>query len=68
MNASQNFEVVSSLPRPETQFRQAQGHQRAGALTGSINIIRNNIFTVHEVESQKTDNANFENGLIGFQT
>ena len=67
MNASQNFESVSSLRRPETQFRHGQRHQRAGALTGSNIIIRNTIFTVYEVESQKTDNTNFENGLIGFQ-
>ena len=67
MNASQNFESVSSLRRPETQIRHAQRHQRAGALTGSNIIIRNTKFTVYEVESQKTDNANIENGLIGFQ-
>ena len=67
MYAYQNFEIVSSLRRPETQFRHAQRHQRAGALTGSINNIRNTIFTVYEVESQKTDNANFENVLIAFQ-
>ena len=67
MNASQIFEVVSSLRRPETQFRHAQGHQRASALTGSINTFRNAIFTVYEVESQKTGNANFENGLKGSQ-
>ena len=67
MKASQKFEVVSHLRRPETQFGHAQGLQRTGALTGSINIIRNTIFTVYEVESQKTDNTNFENGLIGFQ-
>ena len=64
----EKVQVVSSLRKPDKQFRHARGHQRAGALTGSINIIRNKIFTVYEVESQKTDNANFENGLIGFQT
>ena len=30
------FKVFSSLRRPETYFRHAQGHQQAGALTGSI--------------------------------
>ena len=38
-------------------MRHAQGHQRAGALTGSINIIPNTIITVYEVEHQKTVNT-----------
>ena len=33
--------------------------QRAGALTGSNNIIQNTIITVYEVESQKTVHAKF---------
>ena len=61
------FKFYSSLRRPETHFWHAQGHQRAGALRGSINIIQNTIITVYEVQSPKTDNANFENGLIGFE-
>ena len=48
------FEVFSSLSRPETHFRQAQGHQRAAAITGSINIFQCTIITVYEVEHQKT--------------
>ena len=44
-----------------------RGHQRAGALKGSINIIQNTVITVYEVESQKTDNADFENVVIAFQ-
>ena len=52
MYASQK--VVSSLRRPETHFKHAQGHFRANALTGSINIIQNTIITVYEVESLKT--------------
>ena len=57
MYASQKIQVFSSLRRPETSFRNAQGHQRAGALTGSINVIQNTIIRVYEVESQKTVNA-----------
>ena len=56
MYASQKVQVFSSLRRPETHFRLAQGHHRAVELTGSINIIQNTIITVYEVESQKTVN------------
>ena len=48
------FRVLSSLHRPETQFRHAQGHQRAAALTSSINTFESTIITVYEVEHQKT--------------
>ena len=51
------FKVFSSLRRPETQFRHSQGHQRAGALTGSINIFQSTTITVYEVEYQKTVNT-----------
>ena len=54
------------LRQPDKHFRHARGHQRAGAVTGSFNIIQNTVITVYEVESQKTDNADFENVLIGF--
>ena len=47
-----NFKFFFSLRRPETLFRHAQSHQRAGALTGSINIFQNRIITVYEVESR----------------
>ena len=57
MYASQKVQVFSSLRRSETHFRHAQGHQRASALTGFINIIRNTIIRVYEVESQKTVNT-----------
>ena len=60
-------QVLSRLRKPDKHFRHARGHQRAGALTGSFNIIQNTVITVYEVESQKTDNADFENVLIGFQ-
>ena len=50
------FKVFSSLRRPVTYFRQAQGHQRAGALAGSTNIFQSTI-TVYEVEHQKTVNT-----------
>ena len=48
------IEVFSSLRRPETHFRHAQGHQRACALTVSINIFESTTITVYEVEYQKT--------------
>ena len=51
------FKVFSSLRKPETQFRHAQGHQRASAVTGSINIFQSTIITVYEVEHQKTVNT-----------
>ena len=49
--------VFSSLRRPETLFRHAQGHQRACALTSSNNIFQSNINTVYEVVHQKTVNT-----------
>ena len=51
------FKNFSSLRRTETHFRHAQGHQRAGALTGSINIFQSTTITVYEVEYQKTVNT-----------
>ena len=48
---------LSSLHRPETHVRHAQGHQRAGALTGSINILKSTYNTVYEVVHQKTVNT-----------
>ena len=51
------FKVFSSLQRPETHFRHAQGHQRASAPTGSINIFQSTTITVYEVEYQKTVNT-----------
>ena len=63
----EKVQVLSRLRKPDKHFRHTRGHQRAGALTGSFNIIQNTVITVHEVESQKTDNADFENVLIAFQ-
>ena len=60
-------QVPSRLRKPDKHFRQGGRPPRAGALTGSINIIQNTVITVYEVESQKTDNADFENVLIAFQ-
>ena len=57
MNVSQKFQGFSSLRRPETHFTHAQGHKRAGALSGSINIFQSTIITVYEVEHQKTFNT-----------
>ena len=34
------IKFLSSLRTPETHVRQAQGHQRAGALTSSIDILK----------------------------
>ena len=61
------FKDFSSLRRPETHFRHAQGHQRAGALTGSINIFQSTIITVYEVEHQRQLKQNLENRLFDFQ-
>ena len=60
------FKVFSSLRRPETHFRHAQGHQRASALSGSINISESTIITVYEVEHQKTVNTKLGKQTIWF--
>ena len=60
------FKVFSSLRRPETHFRHAQGHQRAGALTGSINIFQSTTITVYEVEYQKTVNTKLGKQVLWF--
>ena len=60
------FEVFSSLRRPETHLRHAQGHQRAGALTGSINIFQGTAITVYEVEHQRTVNTKLGKQTIWF--
>ena len=49
--------VLSSARRQETHCRHAQSHQRAGALTGSININPSTVLIVYEVEHQKTVNT-----------
>ena len=61
------FKVSSSLRRPETHIhRHAQGHQRAGPLTGSINIFQSTIITVYEVEHQKIVNTKSGKQTIWF--
>ena len=60
------FKVFSSLRRPELHFRHGQDHQRAGALTGSINIIQNTIITVYELEHGKTVNTKLGKQTIWF--
>ena len=60
------FKVFSSLRRPETHFRHAQGNQRAGVLTGSINIFQSTTITVYEVEHQKTVNTKLGKQTIWF--
>ena len=66
MNASQKVQGFSSLRRPETHFRHAQGHQRASALTGSTNISESTIITLYEVEDQKTVNTKLGKQTIRF--
>ena len=51
------FKVFSSLRRPETYFKHAQGHQQESASTDSINIFQSTIILVYEVEPQKTVNT-----------
>ena len=60
------FKNFSSLRRPETHFRHAQGYQRAGALTGSINIFQSTTFAVYEVEYQKTVDTKLGKQTIWF--
>ena len=60
------FKDFSRLRRPETHFRHAQGHERAGALTGSINIFQSTTITVYEVEYQKTVNTKLGKETIWF--
>ena len=55
--------VLSGPPRPELHCRLAQGHQRAGALIGSINNFESTIIPVNEAENQKICNTK-----IGKQT
>ena len=61
-----NFKVFSSLRRPKTHFRHAQGHQQAGAIPGSINIFQSTTITVYEVEYQKTVNTKLGKQTIWF--
>ena len=68
MYASQNFKVFSSLRRAETHLRHAQGHQRAGALTGSINIFQSTTTTVYEVEHQKKVNKTWKTDYLVFRS
>ena len=49
--------VLSGPRRPETHYRLAQGHQWAGALTGSINNFESTFIPVNEAENQKTCNT-----------
>ena len=62
------YKVFSSLHRPETHFRHAQGHQRAGALTDSINIFQSTIITVYEVEHQKTVSTKLGKDYLSFRS
>ena len=60
------FKVFSNLRRPETHLRHAQGHQRAAALTASINIFQSTTVTVYDVEYQKTVNTKLGKQTIWF--
>ena len=57
MYASQKFKFRSSFRWPATHVRHTQGHQRAGAITGSNNIFQSTTIKVYEVEHQKTVNT-----------
>ena len=56
------------LFRPETDFRHAQGYQRAGALTGSIKSFQSTVITVYEVEHQKTVNTKLGKDYLIFRS
>ena len=60
------FEIFSSLRRPETHFRHAQGHQRPSAITGSFSIFQSTTITVYEVEYQKRVNTKLGKQTIWF--
>ena len=60
------FKVFSSIRRKETHFMHAQGHQRASALTSSINIFQSATITVYEVEYQKKVNTKLGKQTIWF--
>ena len=66
MYASQKAQGFSSLRRPETHFRHAQGHQRARAITGFIDIFQSTTITVYEVEHQTTVNTKLGKQTIWF--
>ena len=62
------FKVFSSLRRPETHSRHAQGHQQACALTGSTNIFHSTFNTAYEVIHQKTVNTNLGKDFVVFRS
>ena len=62
------IKVSSSLRRPETHFRHAQGHQQACALTGSTNIFQSTFNTVYEVVHQKIVNTNLGKDYVAFRS
>ena len=54
MQASQNVQISFCLRKSKTHFRHQQGHQRAGALLGSLVVIQKTFTAVNGVEHQKT--------------
>ena len=60
------LKILSSLRRPETHVKHAKGHQRAGAIAGSINTFQSTISTVYEVEHQNTVNTKLGKQTIWF--
>ena len=61
--------VFSSLRRLGTNFRHAQGHQRAIALTGSISFFQSTITTVYEVvQHQKTFKKTWKKDSMVFRS
>ena len=62
------FKVFSSLCRPETHVRHAQGHQQACALTVSTNLFQSTFNTAYEVVHQKTVNTNLGKDFVAFRS
>ena len=55
--ASQKIQVLYNFRKSKTQFRYVKRPEGAGAWTSITNILQNTFFLVHEVEYQKTLNA-----------
>ena len=53
---TQKTQILSCLRKPELHFRHQKGHQRAGAILGSIIMMKNTTILVNGVDNQKTNN------------
>ena len=63
LKISRFFLVIAGQKK---NIRHAQGHQRAGALTGSMNIFQSTTITECEVEYRKTVNTKLGKQTIWF--